>query len=200
MKLYYSPTSPFARKARIVARERGLIDRIEEIVVDPWTDAPALLATNPAVQVPTLIAEDGLPLTDSPLICDYLDRIAEGPRLTPPDGPEWLRVRRFETLGDAAAEQGVKLVVESRRPEGTRSEAWSARCARSLERILDAMETTAPEADTFDMGAIAVGSALAWLEFRRLAPDWRATRPRLAAFESRLSARPSFAATRPPEA
>ena len=60
MKLYITAPSPFARKCRIVAREKGLIDRIEEIAVDPYANAPELLASNPVVQVPTLIAEDGL--------------------------------------------------------------------------------------------------------------------------------------------
>ena len=75
MKLYITTPSPFARKVRIVAHEKGLSERIEEIAVDPYANAPELLATNPVVQVPTLIAEDGLPLTDSPVICQYLDAL-----------------------------------------------------------------------------------------------------------------------------
>lgn len=86
MKLYITTPSPFARKVRIVAREKGLADRIEEIVVDPYADAPELLSTNPVVQVPTLIAADGLPLTDSPVIAEYLDALGLGPRLLPSQG------------------------------------------------------------------------------------------------------------------
>ena len=98
MKLYITVPSPYARKCRIVAREKGLADRIEEIAVDPYANAPELLASNPLVQVPTLIAEDGLPLNDSPVICEYLDALGAGPRLLPEGGPERLRVRRMETL------------------------------------------------------------------------------------------------------
>jgi len=83
MKLYITAPSPFARKCRIVAREKGLIDRIEEIVVDPYANAPELLASNPVVQVPTLIAEDGLPISDSPVICEYRRRPAPAPRRRP---------------------------------------------------------------------------------------------------------------------
>ena len=85
MKLYITTPSPFARKTRIVAHEKGLADRIEEVVVDPYGNDPLLLATNPVVQVPTLIAEDGLPLNDSPVICDYLNRIGSGADLLPSD-------------------------------------------------------------------------------------------------------------------
>ena len=59
MKLYITAPSPFARKVRIVAREKGLSDRIEEIATDPYADAPDLFASNPIVQVPALIAADG---------------------------------------------------------------------------------------------------------------------------------------------
>ncbi|MGX1307895.1 glutathione S-transferase [Amorphus suaedae] len=38
MKLWYAPTSPFARKVRIALRELGLEDAVEEIAIDPWTD------------------------------------------------------------------------------------------------------------------------------------------------------------------
>ena len=65
MKLYITTPSPFARKVRIVAREKGLSERVEEIAVDPYANAPELLETNPIVQVPTLVAQDGRPITDS---------------------------------------------------------------------------------------------------------------------------------------
>ena len=41
-----------------MARERGAA--VTEVVADPYADDPALLAANPIVQVPTLIAMDGL--------------------------------------------------------------------------------------------------------------------------------------------
>ncbi len=134
MKLYITTPSPFARKVRIVAREKGLADRIEEIVVDPYGNAPELLTTNPVVQVPTLIAEDGLPLNDSPVIAEYLDMIGAGPRLLPPEGAERLRVKRLETMGNATLEMGVKLVLEKRRPESERSAPWIERWTVNMGR------------------------------------------------------------------
>ena len=140
MKLYITTPSPFARKVRIVAREKGLSERIEEIAVDPYANAPELLATNPVVQVPTLIAEDGLPLTDSPVICEYLDVIGSGPRLLPAEGPERLRIKRLETLAGATLEMGVKLLLEKRRPESEQSPSWIARWTENMARALDALE------------------------------------------------------------
>lgn len=197
MKLYITGPSPFARKCRIVAREKGLIDRIEEVAVDPYANAPELLASNPIVQVPTLIAEDGLPISDSPVICEYLDALGSGPCLMPADGPERLAVRRMETQANAALEMGVKLLLELRRPESERSPSWIARWTENMGRALDALEAARPDAARLDMGVITAGVAVAWIGFRHPGFDWRAGRPRLVALHEAIEARPSFAETRP---
>lgn len=196
MKLYVTAPSPFARKCRIVAREKGLIDRIEEIMVDPYANTPELLAANPIVQAPTLIAEDGLPVTDSPVICEYLDSIGSGPRLLP-DGGGRLRVRRMETLASGALEMGVKLLLEIRRPESERSPSWMARWTDNMARALDALETARPDAARLDMGVITAGCAVAWIGFRHPDFDWRAGRPHLVALHQAIEARSSFSETRP---
>ena len=197
MKLYITTPSPFARKVRIVAHEKGLSERIEEIAVDPYANAPELLATNPVVQVPTLIAEDGLPLTDSPVICQYLDALGSGPRLLPAGGAEWLRVKRLETLANATLEMGVKLVLEKRRPEQERSPSWMSRWTFNMGRALDALEAAAPDAGDVDMGVLSAGIAVSWISFRHPDYDWKTGRPNLVALQAALEQRPSFKATVP---
>jgi len=197
MKLYITEPSPFARRCRIVAREKGLGDRIEEIIVDPYTDDQALVAVNPIVQVPTLIADDGLPLTDSPVICEYLDSLAGQPILLPTTGAERLRVRRIETLADAALDVGVKLVIEKRRADGERSPSWMERWSRNMLRALDALEAQSLDGARPDMGVIAVGVAIRWIDFRHPELEASASRPRLRALSDELERRPSFQATRP---
>lgn len=197
MKLYITAPSPYARKCRIVAREKGLAGRIEEIAVDPYANAPELLCSNPIVQVPTLIAGDDRPLTDSPVICEYLDAIGEGPRLLPPEGAERLRVRRIETMANGALEMGVKLVLEKRRPENERSPSWIARWTENMGRALDALEAEGLDPADLHMGTITAGVAVTWIGFRHPDFDWAAGRPGLVALQAALEARPSFADTRP---
>lgn len=198
MKLYITNPSPFARKTRIVAHEKGLADRIEVIVVDPYASAPELLQTNPIVQVPTLIADDGLAVTDSPVICEWLDEIGEGARLLPASGPERLRVRRLETLANGALEMGVKLVLEKRRPESERSPSWMSRWTEHMGRSLDAIEAAIPAPDApVDMGVLSAGVAASWIAYRHPDFAWSEGRPRLAALREALEQRPSFVATRP---
>lgn len=197
MKLFITIASPYARKCRIVAREKGLADRVEEVVTDLYGNAPELAALNPVDQVPSLIAEDGQPINDSPVICEYLDELGGGARLLPASGPERLAVKRIETLANGALEMGVKWVLEKRRPEGERSQTWMDRWSNRMGRCLDALEAADLSADRLDMGVITAGCAVTWVGFRHPEFDWQAGRPKLVALQAALEARPSFADTRP---
>ncbi len=198
MKLYITTPSPFARKVRIVAREKGLANRIEEIVVDPYANAPELLDTNPVVQVPTLMAEDGQALNDSPVICEYLDRLGGGDDLLPPSGSaDWLRVKRLETLGNQALEMGVKLVLEKRRPENERSPMWIERWTTNMGRALDALEAEDLSPQRLDLGSVTAAIAVTWIGFRHPDYDWKTGRPKLVAFQTAMEARESFQSTYP---
>src|SRR3546814_17278047 len=73
MQLFYSPTSPYARKCRVVARARGLMADLEEVVCNPMEDPAALQASNPLGKVPCLVPDDGVAVFDSPVIAEYLD-------------------------------------------------------------------------------------------------------------------------------
>jgi glutathione S-transferase len=197
MKLYITLPSPFARKCRIVLRERGLADRVEEVVADPYASDPVLVAANPLVQVPALIAADGLPITDSPVICEYLDELAPGARLLPAGGAERLRVRRIETLANGALEMGVKLLLEKRRPESERSPSWMLRWTQNMGRALDQLETADLSAEQLHMGNLTAVVAATWIGFRHPDYDWSEGRPRLTALVGTMERRPSFVETRP---
>lgn len=197
MKLYITDPSPFARKCRIVLRERGLLDGCEEIRVDPYAADPALVAANPIAQVPALLTDDGDVLTDSPLICAWLDaRGLTGGMLIPPGDAQWT-VRRLETLADAGLEMGVKWLLELRRPEAERSPSWIARWRGGLDRTLDTLEAWDMSADNPDLGVLATGVLLTWLDFRHPDYDWKTNRPRLQALQTALEARPTFSDTYP---
>jgi len=196
MRLFITNPSPFARKCRIVVREKGLEGRVQEVVADPYANDPILLASNPLAQVPSLIAE-GVVFNDSPLICDYLDRLGEGPRLIPTDEEGHWRARRLEVLADGALEMGVKWVLEKRRPEHERSNTWIDRWKDGLRRSLDALEAWAPEAEPLDIGVITTGVCLTWLGFRHPDFNWMSGRPYLTALQETLEKRPSFVDTYP---
>lgn len=197
MKLYITDPSPYARKCRIVLRERGLSDFCEEIRVDPYASDPALVAANPVAQVPALVTDEGEVFTDSPLICAWLDAHGVGDALLIPAGEAQWPVRRLETLADAGLEMGVKWVLEKRRPEAERSPTWIARWQDGLNRTLDALEQVEMDPEQPNLGVITTGVLLTWLGFRHPEFDWKTGRPRLAALQTALETRPSFADTYP---
>lgn len=195
-RLHITVPSPYARKCRIVAREKGLA--IEEVAVDPYASDPQLVAANPIVQVPALETDDGV-LTDSPVICEWLDVTGAGPRLLPAGGPERWRVKRLETLANAGLEMGVKRVLELRRPEDERSPSWLVRWTENLNRVLDRLEAD-PGIEAglpLEMGRITAGVLVTWVGFRHPDLNWAEGRPRLVALQGELEGRPSFGATRP---
>lgn len=75
MKLRHSPASPFVRKAMVVAHELGLARRIEIVptAVSSTAGNDALAADNPLMEVPSLTAEDGAVLYDSPSLENFWD-------------------------------------------------------------------------------------------------------------------------------
>ncbi|MGH8127479.1 MAG: glutathione S-transferase N-terminal domain-containing protein, partial [Gammaproteobacteria bacterium] len=74
MRLFLSPTSPFARKVKVALIEKHLFDLTEEVWVDPWASPAELVAINPMCQVPTLELDDGQVLTNSDTIIEWLER------------------------------------------------------------------------------------------------------------------------------
>ncbi len=197
MRLFISAASPFARKCQIVAREKGLMGRIEEVVCDfPYKD-DAFLAVNPLGQVPALEMDDGSVMTDSALISAWLDAMGSGPRLTPPEGPGHWEARRREILGVAVLEMAVKIIMEIRRPDGARSDVWLGHWGKSLKLALDQAEAQAPAPDTLDMGSITLACAVTYLDFRRAVTGYAMPGPKLLALRDALEARPSFRETLP---
>lgn len=197
MRLFYTTSSAFARKCRIVLREKGLLGRVEEVLTDPYASDPALVALNPIVRVPTLVDDDGAVFIESPIICAYLDEIGQGPRLLPAAGPEHWRVRRLAAVADGALETGARLVLERRRPEAERSPSWMERWRTGLVRSLDALEAQIPAGQGVDMAGITIAALATWLDFRLSDIDWRAGHPRIAAIQAELETRDSFKATTP---
>ena len=198
MKLLYSPTSPYARKVRICARELGVA--LEEVVMgaNPTQAAdPALATANPLAKIPTLVLEDGRAIYDSRVIAEYLDSLTDR-TLAPRSGDA-----RWTALVEQAACDGVlDAALLSRyevamRPEAMRWPEWLAGQAGKIERTLDLLETSARDAASPGLGDICVACALGYLDLRFPQNAWRATRPKLAVFFAAISERPSLQSTLP---
>ena len=156
MQLFYSPTSPFARKVRVLIAEKAIAE-IELVTVSPF-DAPAeLVISNPLSKVPALILGDGRALYDSPVICEYLDRTSGGTLMIPLGGDERWQVLRRQALADGIMETCLSLALEvNRRPENERSPDWIEHWCRTMRRSAGAIEAEIGSCcKSIDMGHIA---------------------------------------------
>ena len=199
MKLRLSPASPYARKVRVCAAERGLADDIELIITMTGDQTSGLAADNPLEKVPTLITDDGMALYDSPVICEYLDSLPGGPTLFPPEGAERWRALRLQALADGLLDAALACVMEGRRPEDERSAGFVRLQKGKIKRALDEMDQDLPAfSDSLHIGSITVACGLGYLDLRFADDDWRATRPALAAWFEEFAKRPSMTASVPP--
>ena len=198
MKLRYSPSSPFVRKVTVSAIETGLAERIEHVPTNTRDPASNLSDDNPLGKIPALITDDGGILYDSPVICEYLDSLHQGPKLFPPAGAARWAALRQQALADGLVDAIVLQVVESRRPEAFRYDEWIAKQQGKVERALEVLEAEAAEfGDAVTIGHIAIACALGYLDLR--CPDfaWRARNPTLAGWFEAFSQRRSMNETIP---
>ena len=200
MKLFHSQASPFARKVRACAIELGLAERIElvPVVVAPTRpNADYARDVNPLRRVPALLTDDGVTLLDSQVICEYLDHLAGGGRLYPPPGPaRWDALVRH-ALANQMTEIAVGLRYETalRAPE-RRWPEWIADQQDKLLTGLAHLESRLP-AEGVDIGTVALGCLLGYLDFRFADLGWQAQRPVLARWWERTAQRPSMIQTQP---
>ena len=200
MRLWYNPASPFARKVRIVSRETGLAESIEEIsiAVSPVKPHADLARENPLVKIPALSTPQDGTLYDSDVICEYLDSLRGG-KLFPKTGPERWRELRLQSLGDGILEASVLMRYENAvRPEALRWKDWTEGQFGKVRGGLDAMERECQVwGERFGIGEVTAACVLGYLDFRFPDEKWRATRPGLEKWFERLSQRPSVKVTVP---
>jgi glutathione S-transferase len=202
MKLLVSPTSPYARKTRVLARELDLMKMVQEVMTDPWTDAK-LRAVNPLGKIPALILPDGSALFDSRVICEYLDELANGhffprPMLLKAAQGKW-KALTLQALGDGLADAIVRRFVERKRPSSPEGDAVIARQDEAIDAGLAMAERVAAKfAPAPTIGEVTIGCALGYLDLRSPDQDWRGAHPALAAWYEKFRHYPSMKATEPP--
>ena len=201
MKLIGSLTSPYVRKVRVTLMEKGI--ECPFMLEDVWAADTKIQQSNPLGKVPCLILDDGSPLYDSRVICEYLDWLPPANTLIPAGGRERITVLRWEALADGVLEAGVLIRLEhTQREPAQRSEKWLERQRRKVTAGLAVMAQDLGSSDgcvggRFTLADITLGCALGWLDFRLPELDWRKTHPNLGRHFDRLSLRPSFASSAP---
>ena len=201
MKLVSVTASPFVRKVRTLILELDLQDSVTLLdagAVSPVSNNAQLNAVNPLGMVPALELADGSSLYDSPVICEYLNQIADGP-FFPADAERRFRTLGLQALGDGILDLSVALRYETFvRPQALRWQEWIDNQNAKITRGLDALETRCAKFEAAPLiGEITIACTLGYRDFRYAEDDWRTGRPALAAWYEQIMERESLQQTVP---
>ena len=202
MTLFFSHTSPFARKIMVLLHETGqLADvAVQEVALSPVMPSAELNTVNPAGKIPALRLADGSHLHDSRVIFEYLDQRHAGTRLIPAGQQRWACLT-LASLADAALDAAILIRYETfLRPQDKRWDDWLQGQQEKLERALARFEQAIGNelGDNFDLAAISVACALGYIDLRQRGIGWRQRYLQLAHWYAGVSQRPSMLATQPP--
>ena len=199
MKLHHSALSPFVRKVSILADFLGISDQIELIPGkgNLMLHNPEFRQMAPSGQIPVLITDQGEALFDSPVICEYLDALAQGDLFG--KGETRWRNLRDQAIGDTLCDAALQLRYEiGLRPADRQWADWRAAWMNKITDSLAWIEARPGHFDgRRDIGPISVFCALAFIDNRVTEVDWRGDFPGLAAWYDAFAALPEVAATDP---
>ena len=203
MKLIGSSSSPYVRKVRIVMAEKKL--DYDFVTEDVWSADTTITQSNPLGKVPCLIMEAGEALFDSRVIVEYLDTLSPVGKLIPSTGRDRAEVKTWEALADGLMDAAILARLEAvwaGRNAAQRSSAWIDRQMGKIDDVLTAMAKALGDKPYcsgihLSLSDIAVGCALAYLDFRFPNVAWRDTHPVLARLQDKLAQRQSFIDTFP---
>ena len=200
MELTFSPTSPYTRKALIIAHELGIADKVKLMPINPRADTERLVPLNPLSKIPALITDSGEAIYDSPVICEYLDTAFGNYRFIPREGAERWRVLTIAALADGILDAAILVRNERARPAAQQSAEWTSWQMKRVNTALDRLEQTVGSLEgAFDLRHAAIVSALGYLDYRMSADGLFESRPKLAKWFAEIRKRPSVKKTEPKE-
>ncbi|UWQ22046.1 glutathione S-transferase family protein [Jannaschia sp. W003] len=198
IQLHHFALSPFCRKVRLVLAEKRL--EVELIDERYWERDPEFLRRNAAGQVPVLRV-DGLTLSDSAAICEYLEETVPAAPLLPKAPAERAEARRLAAWFDDKFHREVtsKLVYErvnkkltrSGYPDGTAIKAGVKAVKFHLDYmgwLLDQRRWLAGDAMT--IADFAAAAHLSCLDYSSDV-DWE-RQPAVRDWYSKIKSRPAF--------
>jgi len=215
VKLYYTSASHFVRKCTVSIKELGLEDRVE-IIPTKWPHSwgtstvpfrADFVDATPIARIPALVTDEGVRLTDSSLICEYLNDELGNFRLCPQSGLErWriLSVVSVATSGIMESQVMRRAELLRKREESENKQEFSPGFVKKMmdrqDRCYTLLNTMARDfSRDIDLGQIAAGCACTVSDFRFPEDDWRSLAPDLARWFDVFRKRPSMASTEPRE-
>lgn len=193
MKLWYSTTSPFARKALAVIKHHQLDDKVEMLRVTKAMDPNSPHnQDNPLGRIPALQRNCGRWLFGSLLISEYLDQKGNNTPLLPKEGKARWAVLALHNLADGIMENTMHTIIQEKmaRPEQewwvSRHEQLMARNIRSFQQLEEALQEFGTE---LNLGTLTVVALIDWWAFRldKIGYDLAKNHPNLTAWAEEMN-------------
>jgi glutathione S-transferase len=207
VQLLANTTSPFVRIARIAMIEKGL--HVEPTIVDPWADDARLRQANAATRVPSLVLDNGIPLTESLLIVQWLEATRPAPQwptLLGTDPQRMAGVLSRAGMAMGAIEASVHTIITRKvtapvlfdeTPVGLRRRRTMIEALERLEALADEMLAGDPAAQVPTLDIVCAVVLYDYQQLRFGGQDWLPDTPKLGRLAKAVCARPAFAQTLP---
>ncbi len=192
MKLLYTKRSPYARKVRVVALEKGI--QLELIDEDLAKKSKQLLEANPLGKVPTLLLDNGQVVYDSKVITQYIDELNDKVSMIPKSGQARIDVLKWEAFSDDLVTTGIQVYMEKTRHPNDFHAQFISNGEAAINKSYQYIETHLNELKEFSLAPVAVASAIGYIHFRL--PHLK-VQGKLAQWFEEISKRPSMAQTIP---
>ena len=196
MKILTNSTSPYARIARIALAEKGY-DLGDTQMVNPWADDPQLMTSNPAVRVPTLLTDAGMPITESLLVVLWLEEKTPEPSLMV--GPlDQIVSQAGRAMGVIDAMANIVTGYMQIDPNFAESKVGLKRRRTTVNgfRLMEA-DPPAYLGGTPNIAVLTTIVALDYLRLRFKDAPWVEPYTKLDALRAKVADRPAFAQTIP---
>jgi len=164
--------SPYVRKVLVCLELKGLAYEVDPIV--PFYGDDRFSRMSPLRRIPVLV-DDDLVLTDSSVICEYLEDLKPQPAVYPTDIRDRARARWLDEFADSR--MGDVFIWRLFYQMAVRPSVWGEKGDRELTEktlreevptVLDYLEAEAP-ADGFRFGALGIGDIAPACFFRNAA-------------------------------
>jgi len=195
MKLLYTKRSPYARKVNIIALEKGI--NMEYVEVDLGHKPDELIKANPVGRIPVLILDDGQSLSDSSIICDYLNKLNSEPKLLPDNENDRLRIINLEVLAKGLMDVTVSIFFENILHKDNLNEKFIARREKTIIDCLEYFENTILDLKELSVASIGIASAIGYIEVRSSHLWPQESCPKLRTWYEEFCTRPSMVKTIP---
>ena len=194
MKIFYTVTSPIARKCRIIARELNIMNKIEEVITTTRSIDALIMNHNPNGMVPTLETDEGFKIVESMAICNYLEKQSDNKIFIPQDYKTYWQIYALDSIASQVLESIVSRAREKLyKPEEFHFPAGIKHEKGRSIRTLDLLEKQSTSfKDSFSKLHVTIG--LACLVLDNVFPDeeWKENRTNLVEIYESFKKRDSF--------